>query len=221
MNRSKHRPYMFQGHLIQRIQIVLTRASIIKGRTGSLSSVAHTGTVVAITSRVWRALAGNSECHPEGYPTILRCDPYCPPPYPCPLVPPQFYGPDLIAKSYVAASCAFLAWVHGVPTGRPIQDIGSYPCPMSPTSSTVLYEYATSKAPVHILLKTGFFEDIFKIRLRTPVHILLKTGFFEDIFKTAPNRFEERRFLQTLRGVLKNGFEEIRPSYGVALRSDF
>ena len=57
----------------------------------------------------------------------------------CPLVPPQLYGPDLIAKSYVAASCAFLAWVHGVPTGRPIQDIGSYPCPMSPTSSTVLY----------------------------------------------------------------------------------
>ena len=73
------------------------------------------------------------------YGLTLRCDPYCPPPYPCPLVPPQFYGPDLIAKSYVAASCAFLAWVHGVPTGRPIQDIGSYPCPMSPTSSTVLY----------------------------------------------------------------------------------
>ena len=75
----------------------------------------------------------------RSYRTQFRCDPYCPPPYPCPLVPPQFYGPDLIAKSYVAASCAFLAWVHGVPTGRPIQDIGSYPCPMSPTSSTVLY----------------------------------------------------------------------------------
>ena len=83
----------------------------------------------------WRQVKSSSRVLRRKAADPIRCDPYCPPPYPCPLVPPQFYGPDLIAKSYVAASCAFLAWVHGVPTGRPIQDIEGrthVPCPPRP-----------------------------------------------------------------------------------------